>query len=91
MASRVGAVRQDFSPPAYGRHRIRGQPLCHPQRLRLHRNTESHERERKAQAETRSKHHQPADGKERVPVAAILMAPQGIRSLLHMDDRTLLV
>ena len=47
-------------------------------RLRLYRNTESHERERKTQTETRCKHHQPADSEECISVAAILMAPQGL-------------
>lgn len=32
----------------------------------------------KAQAETRCEHHQPADGKERISVAAVLMDSQGL-------------
>ena len=61
------------------------------QRIRLHRDRESDEGERKTETEARSKYHQSADSQECVPMAAIVLDTQRFRSLFHLSDRVVLV
>lgn len=41
LAPHLGIFRQDIPSPAYGRHCLGRQPVCHTQRIRFHRDTES--------------------------------------------------
>lgn len=69
----VGASGGHIPSPSHGSHRVGRQPFCRASRVRLRCHPAGHRRTEGGETASRCQHHQPANGKECLPVGTLVV------------------